>query len=459
MKNALTIKKKREINMLEGSIVKNMLLFAVPIIFTGVLQNLYNTADTIVVGNFGGKSALAAVGATATTTSVVVNVVLGIFVGMNIILARQLGADDKLGAERTCRTGYVTSLILGAVLAVVGQLIALPLLHLTKCPESVLPGAEMYLRIYFCGLPALMFNNYAASVLRMTGDSRSPFIYLTVSGAVNVVFNLIFVLLFGNPVAGVALATILSMYIACILFFIHLIKLDGPCKLEPFNFRMHIPTLLSIIRYGIPSCISSATFSMTNLIIQPAINAFGEIGLSGSAAAVSIEAYLYSITASFNTAVVSFMGQNIGAGNKERAVKVLKTAYAVAIVMMSVYTVLIIGLGRQLLGLFIPGETEAIEFGQLRLTFIMSAATINGIMNVNSGALQAYGFTMGQMISNLVGVCLFRVIWMFVIYPMNRAPWLLWLCYPVSWVMTAIGVLVMVIILTRKYLSGKAFKL
>ena len=153
------------------------------------------------------------------------------------------------------------------------------------------------------------------------------------------------------------------------------------------------------------------------------------------------------------------MGQNIGAGNKERAVKVLKTAYAVAIVMMSVYTVLIIGLGRQLLGLFIPGETEAIEFGQLRLTFIMSAATINGIMNVNSGALQAYGFTMGQMISNLVGVCLFRVIWMFVIYPMNRVPWLLWLCYPVSWAMTALGVFAIVLVLTHKYKKGKDFKL
>ncbi len=445
--------------MLEGSIVKNMLLFAMPIIFTGVLQNLYNTADTIVVGHFGGKSALSAVGASTTTTSVVVNVVLGIFVGMNIILARQLGADDRDGARRTCRTGYVTSLILGVLLTAVGQLITLPLLQLTECPESVLPGAEMYLRIYFCGVPALMFNNYAASVLRMTGDSSSPFIYFSVSGVINVIFNVVFVLLFGNPVMGVALATILSMYIAAVLFFIHLVKLDGPCKLEPFSLSMHLPTLLRIVRYGIPSCISSATFSMTNLIIQPAINAFGEVGLAGSAASASIEAYLYSITASFNTAVVSFMGQNIGAGNKERTVKVLKTAYIVAIIMMSVYTVLIIGLGRQLLGLFIPGEAEAIEFGQLRLTFIMSAAMINGIMNVNSGALQAYGFTIGQMISNLVGVCLFRIIWMFCIYPMNRVPWLLWLCYPVSWVMTAIGVFVIVLVLTSKYKKGKAFKL
>lgn len=452
-------KKKREINMLEGSIVKNMLLFAIPVIFTGVLQNLYNTADTIVVGNFGGTSALAAVGAAGSTTSLVVNVALQVFIGMNIILARQLGAGDHRAAQITARTGYVTSLMMGVILLCVGQLVAMPLLRLTKCPETVIGGAETYLRIYFCGIPALMFNNYASNVLRMSGDSRSPFIYLSISGLINVIFNLVFVFIFGNPVVGVALSTILAMYISTVQFAIHLMKMEGPCRLAPFKLQFSLLTFGKIVRYGIPSCISTATFSLTNIIIQPAINAFGEIGISGSAASSSIEAYLYSITASFNSAVVSFMGQNIGAGNKERTVKVLKTAYGVAICMMSVYTVLVIGFGRNLLWLFIPGEEEAIQFAQLRLTFIMSAAVVNGIMNVNSGALQAYGFTIGQMMSNLIGVCLFRVIWMFAIYPMNRVPWLLWLCYPVSWVLTAIAVFVMVVILTRKYLKGKEFKL
>ena len=460
------LQRNRNINMLEGSIAKNMLRFALPVILTGVLQNLYNTADTIVVGNFGGKSALASVGASTTTTSIVVNVALQIFIGMNIILARQLGSKDDSGARTTCRTGYTTSLIMGIVLLAVGQIVAVPLLNLTKCPESVIAGAETYLRIYFCGTPALMFNNYAASALRMSGDSRSPFIYLSISGVANVIFNLVFVIIFGNPVVGVALATILAMYISSVQFALHLMRLEGPVRLEPFKLGFHLPTFLKIVRYGIPSCISSATFSLTNLIIQPAINAFDEIGISGNAASASIESYLYSITASFNSAVVSFMGQNIGAKNRERTVKVLKTGYLIAISMMAVYTVLVIGLGRRLLWLFIPGEVEAIEFAQLRLTFIMSASVINGIMNVNSGALQAYGFTMGQMMSNLVGVCLFRIVWMFAIYhPICAAqnvvgiPWLLWLCYPVSWTMTAIGVFVIVVILTRKYIKGKEFKL
>jgi putative MATE family efflux protein len=436
-----------------------MIRFAIPIILTGILQNLYNTADTLVVGNFGGTSALASVGAAGSTTSLVVNVAVQIFIGMNIILARHLGAGDHKAAKMTCSTGYVTSLMLGILLLVVGQLVTVPMLNLTKCPTEIMPWAETYLRIYFCGVPALMFNNYASSVLRMSCDSRSPFIYLSISGVVNVIFNIVFVLVFGNPVVGVALSTILAMYISTVQFVLHLVKMEGPCKLELIKLSFDFHTFGKIVRYGIPSCISSATFSLTSVIIQPAINSFREIGISGSTASSSIEAYLYSITASFNSAVVSFMGQNIGAGNKERTVKVLKTAYGIAIALMAVYTILVIGLGRQLLWFFIPGEENAIKFGQLRLTFIMSAAVINGIMNVNSGALQAYGFTIGQMMSNLIGVCLFRIIWMFTVYPTNPVPWMLWLCYPVTWTLTAIGVFSMVVILTRKYIKGKEFKL
>ena len=454
-----SVKKKREVNMLEGSIAKNMIVFAIPIILSGVLQNLYNTADTIVVGNFGGKEALASVGASSSTTGLVVNVAIQLFVGMNILLARHLGAKDDDSARKTCATGYLTSVALGFLLLVIGQFVAAPLLRITECPENVFGGAVTYLRIYFCGIPALLFNNYAASVLRISGDSRSPFVYLSISGVVNVVFNLCFVLIFGNPVVGVALATVIAMYISSVQFMIHLIRMDGPCKLRPLSSKFDLAAFGKIVRYGIPSCISTASFSLTNFIIQPAINAFGDVGISGNTASGALETYLYAITSSFNAAVISFMGQNIGAGNKDRVVKVLKTGYVIAIISMTVYTALIIGFGRNLLWLFIPGEEEAIKFGQLRLTFVMSAAVINGIMNVNAGALQAYGFTIGQMLSNLIGVCLFRVVWMFAIYPINPAPWLLWLCYPVSWTLTAIGFLVIVLILTRKYLKGKEFKL
>ena len=446
--------------MLEGGIVKNLFLFALPIILTGILQNFYNTADTIVVGNFGGKDALAAVGATASITGLIVNVVVSIFVGMNVVLARQIGASDNENARITSGTGYVTSLALGVIVMIIGEVCALPLLHVTNCPDSVIGGAAVYLQIYFLGMPATLFNNYAASVIRMNGDSRSPFIYFTTSGIVNVVFNLLFVLVFGNPVVGVAIATVLSMYVASVQFFIHLCKkLEGPCKLEPFKLTFSFSTFLKIVRYGIPSCISSATFSLTNLMITPQINAYGEIGMSGSAASSSVEAFLYSITGGFNIAVVSFMGQNIGAGNRKRTVEVLKKSYVLLIAIMAVYTALIIGFGKEILWIFIPGEVEAIEFAQLRLTFIVAGAVLNAVMNVNAAAMQAYGYTVAQMISNLIGVCLFRVIWMLVIYPLNVTPWMLWLCYPVSWVITAATVFVIVIVLTKKYIKGKDFAL
>ena len=459
MSKSMAVRPRRKVDMLEGSIVKNIFIFTVPIILTGFLQNLYNTADTIVVGNFGGTAALAAVGATGSVIALLVTVILNIFIGMNIILARQLGASDAEGARTTCQTGYVATLILGVLITIIGQACALPLLRLTNCPESVISGAELYLRIYFAGTPFAMFNNYASSVLRISGDSRTPFIYLTISGVVNVLFNLGFVLVFGNPVAGVAIATVLSMLVASVLFAIHMCRMDGPCHLDLLRLKFNAPTFAKIIRYGLPSCISTATFSLTNLMIAPQINSYGEIGMSGNQAAVSLEAYAFSITTSFQTAIVSFLGQNIGAGNRERVAKILRTGYLMILSIMIVYCSLMIGFGRELLWIFIPGETEAIAFGQYRFTLMMVGMVFNGIMNINSGAMQAYGFTIGQMLSNLVGVCLFRITWMLFVYPVNPTPLTLYICYPVSYSFTALALFILVCVLTKRYLKGKEYRL
>lgn len=449
----------RDVNMLSGPILPEIIKFSLPIILTGVLQQLYNTADTIVVGNFGGKEALAAVGATTAIISILVTVFINLFVGTNILVARSVGAGDEDSIKKIVSTTYLLSLGLGVGIAVLGELLALPMLELTGCPENVIPGAEKYMRIYFIGIPASMFMNYAASVIRNSGDSKSPFIYLSLSGVANVVCNVAFVLLFGDPVASVAIATVVSMYLSAVLFFIHLVRLEGPARLNPFKFEFHLDIFLKTIRYGIPSVISGVSFSLTNVIIQPAINSYGDVGISASAASASIEAFLYAINNSFMAAVVAFVGQNIGAGNRDRVKKVLRVSYLTAICTMAVFTALIISLGRNLLWLFIPGELEAIEFAQLRLTIIMSAAIINGIMNVNAGALQAYGYTIVQMISNLVGVCAFRIVWMTAVYPKSPTPFMLWICYPISWVATCIAIFVFVMILTKKYLGGKNFNI
>ncbi len=441
----------KDVNMLSGPILPQLLKFALPIILTGVLQQLYNTADNIVVGQFGGKPALAAVGATTSIISILVGVFINIFIGTNILVARSKGAGDDAMLKKIVSTTYLLSLVLGFGILIVGEILAEPLLVLTSCPENVIPGALKYMRIYFLGIPASMFMNFAASVIRTSGDSKTPFIFFSISGIVNVLFNITFVLIFGDPVAGVAISTVVSMYISAILFFIYMYRMNGPCKLYPFKLRFDIGVFLKTIRYGIPSVISSVSFSLTNVMIQPAINAYGDVGISASTASASIEAYLYAITNSFMAAVVAFAGQNIGAGNRERVGKVLKTSYLMAIAIMAVYTGIVIGLGRELLWLFIPGEQEAIEFAQLRLVIIMSAAVVNGVMNVNAGALQAFGYTIVQMISNLVGVCAFRIVWMTAIYPVNPTPFMLWICYPISWVATCVTIFVVVMILNYKY--------
>ncbi len=455
------VKQKKELDMLSGPITPGLMKFAMPIMLSSILQQLYSTADTLIVGAMGGKEALAAVGATGSTVSLLVNIFVSIFVGTNILVARAKGTGDQTALRRIVSTTYTISLGLGLILGVAGELLAKQMMIITDCPSNIIDQSTLYLRIYFLGMPASMFMNFAASVIRSSGDSRSPFIYLSISGLTNVVGNVAFVLIFGNPVASVAASTTLSMYVAAVLFFIHMVRDKSATGLRPLALGFHIPTFKKTIRYGIPSAISSATFSLTNFIIQPTVNSFGDVGISGTAASSSIEAYIYAITQAIGSSVATFMGQNIGAGNKDRVKKVLVRGYIINFSIMAVFTVVVLCLGKILLGFFIPGEAEAIEFGYLRMTMIVGAATLNAIMNINGGSLQAYGYTIMQMISNLVGVCIFRIIWMEFIYGnlLEATPYNFLICYPISWAATAFTLLTIVIILTRKYLRGKEFRI
>ena len=450
---------KKEIDMLNGPILPNLLKFALPILLTGVLQQFYSTADTLIVGAMGGKEALAAVGATGSTVSLLVTVFSSIFVGTNILVARAKGIGDEPELKRIVSTTYIMSLCIGAFLTVIGVFGSRTLLEWTECPSHIIDASTSYLQIYFCGMIPSMFTNFAASVIRSAGDSRSPFIYLSISGLTNVVFNVIFVLILGNPVIAVALATLLSMLVSAVLFAIHIIRDDGPTGLRPFKFNFHAPTFIKTIKYGIPAAISSSTFALTNFIIQPTLNSYGDVGISGSAASTSIEAYIYVITSSINSSVCTFIGQNIGAGKKARVKEVLIKSYIIGITVMAIFSVVVLSFGKNLLGLFIPGEAEAIDFGYLRMQMIVGAAAVNAVMNVNGGALHAYGYTFVQMLSNLIGVCFFRIMWMWFIYPLNETPFNFLICYPVTWTITAVTLFFAVIVLTKKYLRGKDFKI
>ena len=460
MNSAIKSEKRKEIDMLNGPILPGLFKFALPILLSGILQQFYSTADTLVVGAMGGKEALAAVGATGSTVSLLVTVFASIFVGTNILVARAKGTGDELELKRIVSTTYIMSLSIGLFITIVGVFFSRTLLEWTDCPSHIIDDSTRYLQIYFLGMIPSMFTNFAASVIRSSGNSRSPFIYLSISGLTNVVSNVIFVLILGNPVTAVALATLLSMVVGAVLFAIHLIRDKSATGLRPFKLDFHYTIFIKTIKYGIPAAISSSCFALTNFIIQPTLNSYGDVGISGSAASTSIEAYIYVITASLSAAVSTFIGQNIGAGNKARVKEVIVKSYIIGVTVMALFSVVVLSMGRILLGFFIPGEVEAIEFGYLRMQMIVGVAAVNAVMNINGGTLQAYGYTFVQMLSNLIGVCFFRVMWMWFIYPLDPSPFNFLICYPVTWIITALTLFVAVILLTKKYLKGeKDFKI
>ena len=459
MTSAIKKTRIKEVDMLSGPVLPSLIKFAIPIFLTNLLQQLYSTADTLVVGAMGGKESLAAIGATASVINMLIVVFNNVFVGTNILVARARGNGDDTLMRKIVSTTYVMSIIFGVGLFSIGEFLSVPMLEITGCPEHIINDSAKYLRIYFLAMPAAMLMNCGASIIRSAGNSRSPFIYMSISGLMNVVCNVIFVLLFGDPVASVAWATVLSHYVAAILFIIHMIRDKSATGLNPFNFSFCGDIFAKTIKYGIPASISSMTFSITNFIIQPTINSYGDVGISGIAAAGAINAYIFTITGALSAAATTFIGQNVGANQRPRVKEAIIKSYALGIVAISIYSIFIFIFGKTLLGFFIPGETEAIDFGYLHLQLITAASIFYAVMSVSSAIIQAYGYAMLQMISNVTGVCVLRLIWMWLIYPLNRTPLNFLICYPISYALTAIELVIVAIILTKKYLGGKDFRL
>lgn len=460
----MTIKTKggflsRNVNMTEGPIFSSMVAFSIPLILSGILQTLYNAVDVMVVGNFASKEAVASVGATTIIINLFVTVITSICNGSNIIFARAIGAKDEHRIQRAMTTAYTFSLILGACITVSGILLARPMLLLTGCPNNILEGAVTYMQIYMLAAPALVFYNFMSGVIKLSGDSKRPFYYLAISGLVNVVLNIALVLLTGAAVVAVAVATVVAAWVSAILTFVRLTRLDGACRFNPKKLGLHGETLMKIIRLGVPSAISTATFSLTNLQIQSAINSFGDVGIAGNTASISIENLLHVFTNISGGVVSAFMGQNIGAGNRERTLRVMKVGYisfaATAVLTGSICLIF----GKFLLGLIIPGETEAIEFGYVRLAVLSAVSLLTAINHVSGGSLQSFGYTVFQMLVNLVGVCGFRFLWMAFVFPVDPSPLSLYICYPISYSIVLILGLVMNSYVISKYKKGNNFAL
>lgn len=427
--------------MTSGPLFRNIISYTIPIIFTGILQLLFNAADLIVVGQFCGSISVAAVGATGSITNLIVNLFVGLSVGTGVAVAQALGANDGRKAHRAVHTAIPTALVGGVILTIVGVTFSETFLIWMDTPEDVLPLSALYMKIYFAGIIFMMIYNFCASILRAAGDTKSPLIFLTLSGIVNVVLNVIFIVVFHLNVAGVALATTISQGISAFLVVLALVKRSDACQLHFSQLKFYKDEFLQILKIGLPAGIQGSLFSISNVIIQSSINSFGAVVMSGNAAALNIEGFVYVVLNAFHQTTINFTGQNVGANQYRRAKKVFIICLCCVLVIGIALSTTMYLLGPQLLSIYITDSPEAIEYGLVRMTCLFIPFCLLGLMDVSGGGLRGMGISLAPMIISVVGVCGFRIGWIYTIFQLPQFHTLEWLyhSYTISWGITFVA--------------------
>ena len=443
-----------EIDMTNGPLVGKTIRFAIPLALSGILQLLFNAADIIVVGQFVGPQALAAVGSTSALIQLIVNLFIGLSIGVNVLVARYYGAGQRKDLHETVHTAVLVSLVCGVVLIFLGVALSRPLLEMMGTPEDVIGQAVLYMRIYFIGMPVMMLYNFGSAILRAVGDTQRPLYFLFIAGVVNVILNLIFVIIFHMGVEGVAIPTVISQCISATLVLLCLVKSDTVYRVELKKLTIHKDKLLQMVKIGVPAGIQSATFSISNVLIQSSINSFGSTVVAGSAAAGNIENFVYQAMNAFYQTNLTFTGQNYGAGECRRVDKTLLYCQGFVIVTGLLLGNLVYYFGHPLVSIYAPGEEDVIRQGIIRLGYVARPYALCGIMDTMVGSLRGLGYSIGPMIVSLIGACGLRVAWIFTIFQMYRTPENLYISYPISWIVTGA-----VHILFFLYARKKAFAL
>lgn len=441
--------KKYEMNMCEGSLFKKIFIFAIPLMLSSVLQLLFNAVDTVVVGRYCGSTALAAVGSTGSLVNLLMNLFVGLSVGTNVLVARYYGAGKEKDVSETVHTAVLASLISGVILGVIGVLFVKPLLVLMSSPENVIDQSALYLRIYFAGMPVVLLYNFGSAILRAIGDTRRPLYYLIMAGLVNVGLNLVFVLVFDMGVAGVALATIISQALSAVLVARCLMKTEGPCKLYLNQLAIKKQKFFEMLRFGLPAGLQGTLFSFSNVIIQSTINSFGATVMAGNAAAANLEGFVYVAMNAFHHAALSFTSQNYGGGKFDRINKVLGWCIGYVIVIGGVLGILFYVFAAPLLSIY-NGDPQVIEFGIIRMSYICTFYFLCGLMDTMVGSLRGLGYSIMPMIVSLLGACAFRIVWIKTIFAATPTLDVLYISYPISWLMTFAVHVICFIIVRRK---------
>lgn len=431
------MKKNREINLCEGSIVKKMILYALPLLLTNVLQLLFNAADVAVLGIFVSDQAVAAVGATSALINLIVGLFVGLSVGANVLIARFAGAGDAERAHKTVGTSVIVSVITGVILAAVGYFGAETFLRWMDCPDNVIGMATKYLRIYFLGMPIMMLYNYCAAILRAVGDTLRPLFYLVIGGVVNVGLNLFFVVVLKKDVEGVAIATVSSQAISAVLSVITISREKGYSSLKKQYLKIHKKELLDMMKIGIPAGLQGCVFSISNVLIQANINSFGDLAVSGNTVAGQFDSFIYQAMYSIALSALAFVSQNLGAGNLARVRKSVRTSLIVVTIVGIAVSGIVILFDRELCSIITKSD-RVIDYAVLRLYYVATPYFLCGIMDVMSNSVRGLGHSTLAMIVSLLGSCVFRIIWLKTIYYLNPTLDMVYVVYPVSWALTAV---------------------
>lgn len=440
--------KKQKLDMLNGSIWNKLPVFALPIAATGILEQLFNASDIAIVGNFAQTdktAAVAAVGANSPIIGLILNLFIGIALGANVVIANAIGRDDRQTVQKAVHTSMVVSVIGGVLVAIIGELIAEPLLTVLNVPDDVLELALLYLRIYFLGMPVILLYNFEAAIFRSIGETKMPLIALTLSGILNVLLNLFFVIVLKMSVNGVATATVLANVVSAGILYIKLVKSDKYIKVEFKKLRIDGKVFAKIMQIGLPAGIQSAVFAVANIVIQGAINSLGTVVIAASSAAFNIEIIAYNVMNSFSQACTTFVGQNFGANKIDRCKKTLFLCLIEDAIASGTAILIVLITGKFLLSIF-NNDPEVIEIGYTRLVIIFIAYIFSMLYEVMSGYLRGFGFSLVPAILTTVGVCVLRIIWINTVFPANRTFVTIMTAYPVSLATTAVLIFIALII-------------
>lgn len=440
--------KNQKLDMLNGSIWNKLPVFALPIAATGILEQLFNASDIAIVGNFAQTdktAAVAAVGANSPIIGLILNLFIGIALGANVVIANAIGRDDKQTVQKAVHTSMVVSVIGGVLVAIIGEIIAEPLLTVLNVPDDVLELALLYLRIYFLGMPVILLYNFEAAIFRSIGETKMPLIALTLSGILNVLLNLFFVIVLKMSVNGVATATVLANVVSAGILYIKLVKSDKYIKVEFKKLRIDGKVFAKIMQIGLPAGIQSAVFAVANIVIQGAINSLGTVVIAASSAAFNIEIIAYNVMNSFSQACTTFVGQNFGANKIDRCKKTLFLCLIEDAIASGTAILIVLITGKFLLSIF-NNNPEVIEIGYTRLVIIFIAYIFSMLYEVMSGYLRGFGFSLVPAILTTVGVCVLRIIWINTVFPANRTFVTIMTAYPVSLATTAVLIFIALII-------------